>query len=65
MIEYTIIKEWPYQVWSQSMIQNYNIIDKWCYMYWGKEGDVWKQAEVGWLFKDYNDAVFFILIWDQ
>ena len=47
------------------MIKNYDTIDRWCFNTWGQQGEIWQQAEIGWLVKDYSDAIILILIWDK
>ena len=47
------------------MLDHYSVIDRWCYTHWGPEGIMWQQYEIGWLVKDYSDAVILVLIWDK
>ena len=46
------------------MIANYSAIDQWCYKNWGPNGILWREGEIGWLVKNYDQALILILTWD-
>jgi hypothetical protein len=64
VIEKTLNSDWTYLVWSNNMIANYSAIDQWCYKNWGPNGVLWREGEIGWLVKNYDQALILILTWD-